>query len=76
VILSWTMTQVNFNCGPWHFNLDGQKVMRIYPSGVGWANTLTFFIVVIFLIPYKCNGFICLEFRCELVVNAEPAMIG
>jgi hypothetical protein len=63
---------MNLNCGLWYFNLDGQNVMHIYPDGVGLANNSILFIVVILLIPYNCNGFICLEFRWELDVNAEP----
>jgi len=70
------MKLVDFNCGPWYFNLNGQKGLRIYPNGVGLADTLTLFSVVILLIPYNFNGFICLEFKWELVVNVKPAMRG
>lgn len=68
------MKLMYFNCGPWYFNLDGQKGMRLYPNGVGLANNLTLFIFVILLIKYNFNGFVCLESMWELVVNVEPAM--
>jgi hypothetical protein len=64
------MKQVNFICGPWYFNFDGQNFMCIYRNGVGLANALNLISVLILLIPYKFKGFIYLKFRWEPVVNA------
>jgi hypothetical protein len=68
---SMNMKQVNFICGPWYFNLDGQNFMciQVYRNGVDLADALNLSIVLILLIPYNFKGFIYLKFRWELVVK-------